>query len=153
MTPAPMDLTRTFPRSPRERIGGYAHLARMTDKARSKAAGTLGEYIYPCPLDEMLLEFLGVSSVAFSKAAGSCADDKLADWIALRALRRSPQETEDWNRRFLARKPRNEESLRRFLEIRGRIAPSRTDITTWPDLLDLEEGREVPLRTGDALPP
>ena len=152
MKTAPLDLNRNFPRSPRERLAGYAHLARMADKARAKAAGTPGEYIYPCPLDEMLLEFLGVSSEDFLEAAASGTDVDLADWIARRGARRSPGEIRDWNRAFLARKPRNEESRRRFLEIRGRIAPGRTDVTAWPDLLDLEEGRAVPARTGEDFP-
>ncbi|MBI3607736.1 MAG: DUF5069 domain-containing protein [Nitrospirae bacterium] len=34
-----------------------------------------------------------------------------------------------------------EESLRHVLEVRDRVAPHRTDVTTWVDLLDLEEGR------------
>jgi hypothetical protein len=33
-----------------------------------------------------------------------------------------------------------------FNELRAKIAPSRTDVTSWPDLLDLDEGRTVPHR-------
>ncbi len=33
-----------------------------------------------------------------------------------------------------------------FLELRGEVAPDRTDVTAWPDLLDLDEKRAVPKR-------
>jgi hypothetical protein len=33
-----------------------------------------------------------------------------------------------------------------FLELRGQIAPDRTDVTAWADLLDLDEKRNVPQR-------
>ncbi|HUK57100.1 MAG TPA: DUF5069 domain-containing protein [Nitrospiria bacterium] len=141
------DLTRRFPRSPGERLGGYAHLARMADKARAKAAGTVGEYIYPCPLDQALLEFLGIDPDAFYEAARKKDDRELLAWVRENAASKNSEEVESWNRAFLCRKPRNEESQRRFDEIRNRLAPHRTDITAWPDLLDLEEGREVPART------
>ena len=142
-----MDLTKEYPRSPREKLGGYAHLARMLDKARAKGAGLLGEYIYACPLDESLLEFLGISEDAFYKVAQECEDHEVLEWMKETAIPRSTVEISEWNRTLLNQKPRNEESLKRFLEKRTQLAPHRTDITAWPDLLDLEEGREVPERT------
>jgi hypothetical protein len=142
------DLTKAYPRSPKERLGGYSHLARMADKARAKAAGTLGEYIYPCPLDETLLEFLGITPDAFYEAVRERDDSGILKWLRENAQSRKPEETENWNRTFLNRKPGSQESLKRFLKIRNRISPHRTDITTWPDLLDLEEGREIPPRSG-----
>jgi hypothetical protein len=38
--------------------------------------------------------------------------------------------------------------LTAFNELRAKVAPDRTDVTTWPDLLDLDEHRSVPKRTG-----
>ena len=143
----PVDLSRKYPRSPKEKLGGHVHLARMVDKARAKASGTLGEYIYPCPLDETLLEFLGIASDAFYAAVQERDDSEIPKWVRENSLYRSPEEIENWNKTFLNRKPGSEESLQRFLEIRNRIAPHRTDITAWPDLLDLEEGREIPPRS------
>ena len=136
-----LDLTKAFPRSPKHRLGGYVHLDRMIDKARAKAAGTIGEYIYPCPLDQSLLDFLGISAEAFYDAVTERTDDEILRWIAEHAKARTPKELDEWNQAFLNRKPANEESRGRFLEIRTRVAPHRTDVTTWPDLLDLEEGR------------
>jgi hypothetical protein len=140
------DLIRHFPRSPREQLGGYVHLARMLDKARAKAAGTVGEYIYPCPLDQSLLEFLGIPADAFYQAAQQMDDGEILNWLMKTAKPKNPEEVEAWNETLLTRKPRSEESLRHFLEIRNRIAPYRTDVMAWADLLDLEEGRDVPPR-------
>jgi hypothetical protein len=47
---------------------------------------------------------------------------------------------EDWNQRFLAKRPETEEPQKYFHTIRDGIDPTRTDITTWVDLLDMEEG-------------
>ena len=142
-----LDLTREYPRSPRERLGGYLHLPRMIDKARAKAAGTLGEYIYPCPLDQSLLEFTGISGDAFYESVKERDDQGILDWIKETAKNQNPKEIEEWNQGFLNRKPHNEESMRHFLEIRNKIAPHRTDVTTWVALLDLDEGREIPPNT------
>ncbi len=142
-----LDLAHLFPRSPQEKLGGYAHLARMADKARAKGAGTLGEYIYPCPLDQVLLEFLGVDADEFLKAATERDDPGIVEWLGRNAKIHTPEQIDAWNKVFLTRTPQNEESRQRFLKTRERVAPNRTDVTSWIDLLDLEEGREVPQRT------
>jgi hypothetical protein len=136
-----LDLTREYPRSPREKLGGYVHLARMIDKARAKATGTLGEYIYPCPLDQSLLEFLNVNGDAFYEAVKERDDQQMLNWLKKNAKNPSPDDVKNWNQAFLSRKPQSDEGMRHFLEIRNKFAPQRTDITTWVDLLDLEEGR------------
>ena len=136
-----LNLSKEYPRSPKQQLGGYVHLCRMIDKARAKAAGTIGEYIYPCPLDQALLEFLGIGGDAFYEAVTTRTDQDILIWVKEHATVRSPKEIEEWNTTFLCRKPQNEESMRHFLETRNRIAPHRTDVTTWVDLLDLEEGR------------
>lgn len=142
-----LDLTEEYPRSPKEKLGGYVHLARMIDKARAKEAGMLGEYIYPCPLDQALLGFLGVDADAFLKEATEGDDQGIIEWLQHNAKVHTPEQIDAWNKVFLTRTPQNEESRQRFLKTRERVAPNRTDVTRWIDLLDLEEGREVPQRT------
>lgn len=142
-----LDLRKRYPRSPHATLGGYAHLARMTDKARAKGAGMLGEYLYPCPLDQALLEFLGIDPDAFLKTATEQDDPGIVEWLGRNAKIHTPEQIDAWNRAFLTREPQNEESRQRFLKTRERVAPNRTDVTSWIDLLDLEEGREVPQRT------
>ncbi len=138
-----MDLKTKFPRSPKEKIAGYAHVARMIDKARAHNAGTLGEYIYNCPMDQAWFEFTGVTAKDFAEAVKARDDRQMADWVRGRVTPRDPKDIEVWNERLLARRPSSPESQKRFLETRAKIAPDRTDVTTWPDLIDLEEGRPV----------
>jgi len=58
------DLTIHPPRSIRVRIGGYAHLARLLDKARAEIIGKNAGYHYDCPIDKMLFAFTGVTADA-----------------------------------------------------------------------------------------
>ncbi|MDE3036213.1 MAG: DUF5069 domain-containing protein, partial [Nitrospirota bacterium] len=64
-----MDLRTQFPRSPKDKMAGYVHLPRMLDKCRATLAGTQGEYIYPCPMDQLLLAFAGIAAEQFTEAA------------------------------------------------------------------------------------
>src|SRR5919202_5820242 len=62
---------------PRTRvIGGIEWLARMTDKARAAAKGTIGAYIYPCPADKKLLEALQIDPDTFQHIAVQAQGDE-----------------------------------------------------------------------------
>ena len=142
-----MDLRKSFPRSMRVKLAGYVHLARMIDKCRAVLAGTEGEYIYPCPMDERLLDVAGITSDQFTGAVrADPTDEGVAAWFEGIATPHRPDQLEDWNRKLLARGPSSPESAERFNKYREAIDPSRTDITAWCDLQDLEEGRLVPRR-------
>jgi hypothetical protein len=54
---------------------------------------------------------------------------------------------EAWNRMMLNRGPSTPEKQEYFNKLRDAVDPSRTDLTAWADLQDLEEGRTVPKRT------
>ena len=139
----PPDLRVTFPRSPKELLGGYVHLGRMIDKARSHAAGTIGEYLYPCPLDKRLLELLDITGEDFSDAIRDRGDTEILEWIKQNAKTYTTNEIQEWTRSFLSRGPHDEDSWKYFKSVRDQFAPDRLDISTWVDLLDLEEGRPV----------
>lgn len=142
-----MDLRTKFPRSMKVRLGGYAHLARMIDKCRAVLAGTEGEYLYPCPMDERLLEFAGITSDQFTAAVKAHATDEgVLAWFQQHAQAHQPAEVEDWNQRLLLRGPSSPESAAKFKKYLNAIDPLRTDLTAWSDLQDLEEGRVVPQR-------
>lgn len=142
-----MDLRTNFPRSMRVKLAGYAHVARMIDKCRAVLAGTEGEYIYPCPMDERLLEFAGLTSDQFTAAVkANPTDDGVSAWFAQAVKPHTPAELEEWNRKLLARGPSSPESAARFKTYLDAVDPSRTDLTAWSDLQDLEEGRVVPRR-------
>lgn len=141
-----LDLTKEFPESPKILTAGYCHLARMRDKARAKAAGTLGEYIYPCPLDQKLLGFLEIAPEVFYEAAQNSDDKELEAWVKKNAKSRPESEIRSWSEAFLVAKPDAPEKKEYFLGLLRKIDPSRTDIETWADLLDLDEKRVVPVR-------
>jgi hypothetical protein len=142
-----MDLRTKFPRSMNVRMGGYAHLARMIDKCRATLAGTQGEYIYPCPMDERLLDYAGITADQFTKAVQNHErDEEVAAWFAHLGKAHGPDELEEWNRKLLLRGPSSSASMERFKKYRDAVDPSRTDLTAWSDLQDLEEGRPVPRR-------
>jgi hypothetical protein len=144
-----MDLRKNYPRSPREKMAGYAHLARMIDKCRAVLAGTQGEYKYPCPLDQWLLEFSGIKAEQFTATVRSATNDKaIADWFKKTATPHSADEIERWNQEFLNSAPETDEKRAYHRGLVNAIDPSRTDITTWVDMLDLDEKRHVPKRTG-----
>lgn len=141
-----MDLRISYPRSVKEKLSGYVHLGRMIDKCRATLAGTLGEYIYPCPLDQRLLDFVGISADEFQDAVRDRTDEAVVAWFHDRAQAHTQAEIEQWNETMLTRGPDTPEKWDYFKELRDAIDPSRTDITSWADLLDLDEKRPVPIR-------
>lgn len=143
-----MDLRKTFPRSMRFTMEGYVHLARMIDKCRAVLASTEGEYIYPCPMDDRLMEFAGFTNEQFTATVKAHpTDENVARWFRQTAKPHSLNEQEEWNRMMLNRGPSTAESQESFNKYRNAVDPSRTDLTSWADLQDLEEGRTVPRRS------
>ena len=128
-------------------LEGYVHLARMIDKCRAVLAGTEGDYIYPCPMDDRLMEFAGLTAEQFTAAVrGNQTDDGFVQWFRHIAKPHSQADLEEWNRRMLSRGPTTPEKQASFNKYRDAVDPSRTDLTSWSDLQDLEEGRTVPRR-------
>ena len=119
----------------------------MIDKCRAVLAGTEGEYIYPCPMDERLLEFAGLTAQQFTEAVKSShTDDSVAQWFGHVAKPHARAEMEAWNHLMLSRGPSTPEKQASYNKYRDAVDPSRTDLTSWADLQDLEEGRTVPRR-------
>jgi hypothetical protein len=141
-----MDLTKTPPRSVSEMMLGIVQLARTTDKAKAVANGRLGEYKFFCPMDQGLFEYLDMDPREFVNIVKTARDDSgIEAYAEAFVAKKDPQSIEDFNRRWLSAVPTGE-CLKNFQELRAKIAPSRTDVVSWPDLLDLEEGRAVPHR-------
>jgi len=136
-----MNLTEESPRSPREKIADLVHIPRMIDKARADQQNTLGEYIYPCPMDKIMLEFLEVDPNIFKEKACADTEEALSTWIVSQCQNRSSEEKDTANNKILKAQPDNPEKWETFHEILNSVDPSRTDITTWAELIDLEEGR------------
>ena len=59
------DLSKSFPRSPRETVAGYVIAGRTLDKCRATLAGIAGEYHFDCPLDNLFFSFAEISADEF----------------------------------------------------------------------------------------
>jgi hypothetical protein len=141
-----MDLTTSYPRSVHEKLFGLVQIARTIDKAKGAASGKLGEYHYNCSMDQAVFAFLGIDHEALLDVVKSAkSDSEIESYVKTFVDKKTPQEIESWDREYVTRKPVGE-SLTYFLELRSAIAPDRTDVTSWPDLLDLDEKRSVPKR-------
>ena len=135
------DLTKQPPRSPRVRLGGYVVLPRILDKGRATLAGRNGDYNYACPLDQRWLEFTGIDAKALKKqlAAGK-GDGEILKWInAHTKPKRTAPEIAAWSAWQEQRSPDNPDSRAFFNELHQNVAPKRTDIVTWFDLLDVDD--------------
>jgi hypothetical protein len=144
--------TIAFPRSVHEIYLGIVQLARTIDKAKMVANGTIGEYHYNCPMDQALFTEFGIDGKKLAAVVADVVKDPshgpaIEAYVKPLVQKKSPLDIERFNRDTLGHKPTGE-SLTAFETLRAKIAPDRTDVKTWPDLLDLDEGRSVPKRTG-----
>ncbi len=139
-----MDLSRAFPRSPKQEMAGLVHLPRMIDKGRAYKENKLADYIFPCPLDKIILNFLRVDTEVFANMTRDTKDDEIKDWAKKQTQSKSQSDLDFINKQILERRPDSEDRLEYFNDLRNKIDPSRTDVNTWADLIDLEEGRLPP---------
>lgn len=146
-----MDLTKSYPRSVHAKWQGVVQLGRTIDKGRAVAGGNVGEYHYNCGMDQAVFAFLGIDHERLLDAIKNAKSD--ADIEAFTrpyVAAKTAEEITRWNREWVTHEPDNDGSRAAFLQLRSAIAPDRTDVTAWADLLDLDEKREVPRRTAPA---
>jgi hypothetical protein len=142
-----MDLTKSYPRSVRDKWQGIYQLGRAVDKAKAKASGNIGEYSYDCPMDKAIFEFLGIDGNELLEVARSAKSEaEIEAFTKPYVDAKTPEEVERWNNEWLNYGP-SDHTREYFLNLRNSLDPDRTDITTWADLLDLDEKREVPRRS------
>ena len=92
------DLTKEAPRSPRTRLGDYALMARMIDKGRATLNGTVGEYHFACPLDQMLFTYKGVQADEVkSLLASGASDEQVLAWFNEHGASKTAAETKTWS--------------------------------------------------------
>ena len=92
------DLTKGFPHSPHAMLAGYILAKRALDKCRAELAGTVGEYHFDCPLDNMFLGFAGLKGADFKEFVATGTDDEaVAKWIEEHATKRPRIEIIKWN--------------------------------------------------------
>ena len=135
------DLTQHPPRSPRVKLGGFVHLPRLLDKARAAAAGTLGEFIYPCPLDNRFFAFTGLSADALlAEVKQGRSDTEMLAWVVANlSPKRQPWEIAAWSDYLTALSPGDVQRHKVFAEHIEKLGPGRDDIVTYFDRLDLDD--------------
>jgi type IV secretory pathway TrbF-like protein len=137
-------IRKPHPRSPYEKLGGYVHLPRLIDKARLHRQRLLNGYNYKTVgFDKHLLAFLKLNGDAFEEAANRLtSDDEMLKWVEQHASKHSSQEIEEWNQAMIARHPDTAEKSARFLHFLEEAGgKDRTDIRTYFDLIEFDEGR------------
>lgn len=139
-----LDLTKEFPRSPREMLAGYVIAGRTLDKCRAVIADTNGEYHFDCPLDSQFLGFAEITAEDFRNyVATGASDDEVSEWIKQNAKERPQREIIQWNNDLRDKRISTMPiELQEFLE--GYIpenVPAGKIVRVWFDVYDIEEGR------------
>ena len=109
------DLSKHPPHSPRERIGGFAIASRTVDKCRASLAGTLGEYHYDCPLDNLLFSFKGITGEQFKAAVRTAKTyEEIGGWLQANGTKRTPAEIKAWSEGVEAESMMNDPEKRAY---------------------------------------
>ncbi len=135
------DLTQHPPRSPRVRLGGFVILPRMLDKCRALLTGKNGEYNYACPLDQQFLSFAGIDPEELkTQIAAGKGDGEILEWVMAHSKTQPhPAQIAAWSSYQEQRCPMDTDSREFFQEVHQKIAPSREDVASWFDMLDLDD--------------
>ena len=135
------DLTRHPPRSPRTRLGGFVHLARMIDKARAIIAGKGGDFHYPCPFDQRFFAFTGLNSDAFlAEVKSGKSDSELLAYVQENSSpKRHPAEIASWSSWFEQLTVTSPDKREFFNHVHRKNAAHREDIGTWFEWLELDD--------------
>jgi hypothetical protein len=129
------------------KLHGIVQLQRTIDKGKALAKGNIGEYHYNCPMDVHLFTFLGIDHEALLDVIKTSSDAEISEYVAPFVHAKSDEEIEAFNQDWLQHEPEpGSDAEKYFLSLRAEVAPDRTDVTSWADLLDLDEKRPVPQR-------
>ncbi len=143
-------MSAQYPRSPKVRLGDIAHLGRIIDKIRLRHAGQIQDYNYlTVGFDHYLLDFLELDAAAFEqRVRDGGADTEILDWVRTHMRSRSPEEIAQWNQRIETSGPMDEAGEARFQQRLKDVAQKRgvpvstlPHITTWADMIELDEDR------------
>jgi hypothetical protein len=137
-------MTKVFPRSPYEKLGGYVHLPRLIDKARLKAQDLLNGYNYKTVgFDRHLLNFLHLDGDQFEEIVCGAANDLIVlQWVLQNGRAHPPIEIEAWNESMISRRPDTPEKVERFKRILAEVGGDETSgVETYFDLIEFEERR------------
>ncbi len=133
------NLTEHPPRSLRVRIGGYAHLARLLDKARAVIAGKAGDFHYNCPIDKLFFTFTGITEdVMLAEIKTGKTDLQILTWVNERS-KRAPHEVIAWSAWLEQVGPGSAEGHQWIASVIKGNKSEREDIRSFADNLDLDD--------------
>ena len=141
---------QTYPRSPKALLGGIAHLGRFIDKIRLRHAGQIQDYNYiTVGFDKYLIDFLGIDAKAFEqRVLAGGTDEDLLTCVKANSRMPSDREVGEWSQGVLAAGPKDEAARHRFQDRLQEIATKRgvpveslPPVTTWADVIELDEAR------------
>jgi len=139
-----------YPRSPKEKVGGMVHLGRLFDKVRLRHAGLIQDYNYlTAGFDKYLLDALELKGEDLERRVlQGGTDEELLAWVKANGKSLSEAEVRMWNMKVLTGEPRDDAAKARFqarlIDIaakRGMPVETLPAITTWADVIELDEGR------------
>ena len=137
-----LDLTKTPPRSPSEKLGRYILLPRTIDKYRSELAGKNGDYNWDGRLGQLFFTFKGIDPKAFSTyVATGASDDEILAWVEAHGTSRSDDEIYTWTYHCRTWSPETDEQKAYYESRRQVYGITNTTIRSWAELLDADEGR------------
>ena len=141
---------RIYPRSPKMLVGGIAHLARFIDKIRLRNAGHIQDYNYiTVGFDKHLIDFLKIDPKAFeARVLAGGSDQDLLGWIHAQGNVPTSEDISQWNDLLLSSGPKDDAARQRFhgrlhdiAAKRGVPVSSLPSVTTWADVIELDEER------------
>jgi Domain of unknown function (DUF5069) len=111
----------------------------MLDKGRAEIAGKAGEYHFACPLDQRFLEFAGLEAPPIlDLLKQGKSDTEILTWVR-EHTKRTEFEITAWSEFQNRRSPSDNEGREFFSDTVKSLAPDRDDVSTWFDLLDLDD--------------
>lgn len=143
------DLTKQAPHSPRDRIAGFVIASRAVDKCRASLAGTVGEYLYDCPLDNMLFDFKGITGEQFKTAVQASTNyEEVGTWLQTNGTTKTSAEIKAWSDEMEASSPmRNPEKRSAFIQTCSTLCLNPQMNTTF-DWLEADDRRSLRQRPG-----
>ncbi|HEY7981931.1 MAG TPA: DUF5069 domain-containing protein [Candidatus Eremiobacteraceae bacterium] len=141
-----MDLTNSFPRSPRDRLDGIPMLPRTIDKARASLNGTLGQYKFgdDSGYDRALFDTLGIDAESFLECIRHSPDDEgVVRWLHANARTVAARDDQELIDALEAFGLETDEDRAELTEYVADNAPAavRGKIKSWLDWIDFDEGR------------
>ncbi len=133
-------LTKEPPRSPRTRLNNYALMARMIDKGRADLQGSVGEYHYACPLDQMLFEFKGVKADEVKKLLASGAtDEQVVAWFDSHGTAKTAEEIKTWSNEVEGYRPYDDPERKDWFSGECAKLGLKPESSTLVDYLDADD--------------